>query len=76
MSEAIEVRNDSNGDFDELVATSAGVHLEMMSDDCLWIGIEAGGQSYGIWVSSKKKLRVHVEDQTSPHPNADAGERE
>jgi hypothetical protein len=64
VSESIEIRNDEKGEFDELVAASASVHIEMMSDKSVWIGIEDGGQSYAVWISSKKKLAVHVEDQS------------
>lgn len=62
----IEIRNDDKGGFDELIAFNATVHIEMMDDNKVWLGIETAEKSYGMWISSKKKLSIYIEDQTDP----------
>ena len=61
---AIEVRPDDKGEFDELVAKNATVHLEMMSDRMLWLCVEVGQERIAVWVESKKPLSISTEDQS------------
>lgn len=67
MSEpSIELRPDESGVFDELIATGADVHFEMMDDNAIWVSIEAGGKRYAVWISARGKLSVNVEDESDP----------
>lgn len=47
-------RKTKEGDaiMDEVVATRASVHFEMMSDTTLWGRIDSGKQSVVIWVNA------------------------
>lgn len=66
----IELRPDDKGNFDELVTTQGvecAVHFEMMSDDCLWIGLYPKGEDRGdavhVRVIAKgKKLKIFAEE--------------
>ena len=49
---------------DEIVANGASVHLEQMSHDQWFMGIEAGGKYFHLnFAMSGGKLRVHLSDQ-------------
>lgn len=67
MSDLMEIRQDSNGNFDELFVNSRGrclVHAEMMDDGLLWIGIYPPGSQQGVmvWIGTKNgKLTVTAE---------------
>ena len=61
---SIELRPDERGDFDEVVADRAKVHIEMMDDKTLWMSIRSGKKEYHIWVSAKSTLRIGVNDES------------
>jgi hypothetical protein len=49
---------------DEIVATGAFVHLEQMSHDSWWMGLEAGGKYFHLNFGVKDgRLWVHLSDQ-------------
>ena len=54
-----------NGEVDEFLANGANVHLEAMSDNCWWIGVEV--PNVGVWhinlgaVNPKAKAYISVE---------------
>ena len=53
---------------DEIVATGAAIHLEQMSHDQWWMGIEAGGRYFHLNLSvDDGRLSVHLSDQTDDH---------
>jgi hypothetical protein len=50
---------------DEVVATGAAIHMEQMSHDQWWMGIEAGGRYFHLNFSlDDRRLHVHLSDQT------------
>lgn len=60
----IEVRKDDKGDFDELVGGPFTVHMEMLDDTVLWIGLtDENEKSYTVVIASKKPLVVKVEEE-------------
>lgn len=68
-SEAPEIRYaelvDGTTELDEVVARNAYVHLEAMSDNAWWLGIEAGGQMVhvNLWTKRAKITgRAEVDD--------------
>lgn len=57
----VELRKDSRGKFDELIARNCFFHAEMMSDGQLWIGVgdAKGKEWWSMWVTADgKKLDV------------------
>jgi hypothetical protein len=69
-SSSVEIRfqgrlEDGGLALDEVVATGATVHLEQMSHDQWWMGIEAGGRYFHLNFSlDDGRLSVHLSDQT------------
>jgi hypothetical protein len=69
-SSSVEVRfqgrlEDGRPALDEIVATCAAIHLEQMSHDQWWMGIEAGGRHFHLNFSlNDGRLHVHLSDQT------------
>lgn len=65
---SIELRPDENQSrrnivdgkptMDEIVATNASVHFEMMDNDSLWGRIESGGKSVVVWIRAKKNRLI------------------
>jgi hypothetical protein len=50
---------------DEVLAQGASIHLEQMSHDQWWMGIEAGGKYFHLNFSLHNgKLHVHLSDQS------------
>lgn len=54
------------GDFDEIFATRASLHIETMSEDHLWmvvngvhlnVGIRKGKLTYSVWAEKRRPLR-------------------
>jgi hypothetical protein len=60
----IELRPDRKGNFDELVARKCDVHFEMMDGNTLWVSVRKGKMEYHLWISSKRKLKVGVSDES------------
>jgi hypothetical protein len=51
---------------DEVVADGASIHLEQMSHDQWWMGIEAGGKYFHLNFGLRDgKLQVNLSDQTT-----------
>ena len=49
---------------DEIVATSAAVHLEQMDHDRWWMGLDAGGKSFHLNFGIEEgRLCVYLSDQ-------------
>jgi hypothetical protein len=49
---------------DEIVADGASIHLEQMSHDQWWMGIEAGGKYFHLNFGLRDgQLQVHLSDQ-------------
>lgn len=71
MSEkSVEIRPDDKGAIDEIVARNSRVlHIERLSDDGWFLGIDASDGSYWqFWFGSKNR-KAHVEfrhTETSP----------
>jgi hypothetical protein len=69
-SSSVEIRfqgrlEDGRPALDEIVATCAAIHLEQMSRDQWWMGIEAGGRCFQLNFSlDDGRLHVHLSDQT------------
>jgi hypothetical protein len=69
-SSSVEIRfqgrlEDGRPALDEIVATCAAIHLEQMSHDQWWMGIEAGGRYFHLNFSlDDGRLHVHLSDQT------------
>jgi len=64
MTEALEIRPDYKGNFDEIVARFAdgGVHVETMSGKACFISIYWNdGRGCRLWISSDRKLEYHHE---------------
>ena len=62
---ALEIRPDSDGEFDEIVARFADgmVHVETMSDKSCYVGFYWNdGRQLQWYISSKKPLRYHHEE--------------
>jgi hypothetical protein len=53
---------DSRGEFDELFADAPHVHMEMMDDKVLWIGLTYKGEDdeVHITISARGKLTINV----------------
>lgn len=61
MSSAVEIRPNPDGSIDEIAAEKCSVHIEQMSDDGWYMGIEASdGSFWQFWLGSKNR-RSHVE---------------
>jgi hypothetical protein len=66
-------RGDGDGNFDELIAEGVDVHLEMMSDGCLWISLGKHRAKRGssdrvvLWVTAAKrdKLTIGLDDESA-----------
>jgi len=56
------LRPDERGNFDELLAKGISVHMEMMDDKTLWIGLDKGERHARVVISAKGPLRIFVED--------------
>ena len=70
-AEWLELRPDSDGEFDELVARFADgmVHAEMMDNKSLYIGIYLDdGRLCQWWIHSKSKLKSSVSPHKSDPP--------
>ena len=69
-SSSVEIRlqgrlEDGRPALDEIVATCAAIHLEQMSDDQWWMGIETGGRYFHLNFSlDDGRLHVHLSDET------------
>lgn len=61
-----EIRTDDSGDFDELIAPK--IHMEMMSEGTLWIGLDGPKNTRRIMVVitavKRGKLLVTAEDDS------------
>lgn len=57
----VEIRPNSDGSIDEIVARGCDLHIEQMSNDGWYIGIVASdGSAWQFWIGSKNR-RSHVE---------------
>lgn len=58
---AVEIRANDDGSIDEIVAHGCGLHIEQMSADGWFMGIDASDGSYWqFWFGSKNR-KAHVE---------------
>jgi hypothetical protein len=49
---------------DEIVSDGASIHLEQMSHDSWFMGIEAAGKYFHLWFQlANGRLQVHLSDQ-------------
>lgn len=48
------LRDDGQGELDEVVAHGAGVHLERMGDNNWWLGIQVGGEVLHVSIGAKR----------------------
>lgn len=55
-----EIRLKKNGKLDEVVATNAYVHLEMMDTNKYWMAIESGGERVTLWITGNN-LKITAE---------------
>jgi hypothetical protein len=58
----IELRPRENGDFDELFARNARIHVETMNTNCVWLCVEADGKRIDLWIRAKGKLSYYTEE--------------
>jgi hypothetical protein len=62
---------------DEIVAEKANIHLEQMSHDQWWMGIEAGGKYFHLNFDVKDgRLCVHLSDQGDEYAEWEGDNRE
>jgi hypothetical protein len=62
---------------DEVLAQGASIHLEQMSHDQWWMGIEAGGKYFHLNFSlNDGKLHVHLSDQGDEESDWEGDNRE
>lgn len=58
---AVEIRPDSKGEIDDIIANGCALHIERMSDDGWYLGIDgADGSHWQFWLGAKNR-RSHVE---------------
>jgi len=68
---------DGRPGLDEIVADGASVHLEQMSHDQWFMGIEAGGKYFHLnFAMSGGKLHVHLSDQGDEYTEWEGDNRE
>ena len=61
MSDAVEIRKNPDGSIDEVVAKNCTIHVEQMSSDGWYMGIDGEDGSYWqFWFGSKNR-KSHVE---------------
>ncbi len=72
--EPVEIRRNHDGSIDEIVANGAGLHIEQMSDDGWFMGLDMPDGSYWqFWFGSKNR-KSHVEFlhiETTPSANGE-----
>ena len=70
MSEdAVIIRKDSKGELDEIVARNAMIHIEQMSADGWYIGIDGSDGSYHqFWLGAKNGRAAVVMRHTESTP--------
>ena len=62
---------------DEVLAQGASIHLEQMSHDQWWMGIEAGEKYFHLSFSlNNGKLHVHLSDQSDEESEWEGDNRE
>lgn len=52
--DVIEVRRNDDGTLDEIVATGCDIHLEMLDDNLVWIGIYKDGYRQVVNITARK----------------------
>ena len=64
MAGLVYTRPDDAGAFDELIADHIDVHMEMMNDKTLWIGIRRAGfkDEVHVTVTANSNLSVNVNE--------------
>lgn len=61
MAEPVEIRRNPDGSIDEIVAKAANLHIEQMSNDGWFMGLDMPDGSYWqFWFGSKNR-KSHVE---------------
>jgi hypothetical protein len=79
---SIEIRTqgelaDGRPALDEVVTEKANIHLEQMSHDQWWMGIEAGGKYFHLNFDVKDgRLCVHLSDQGEEYAEWEGDNRE
>ena len=79
---SVEIRtqgqlSDGRPALDEFLAEGASIHLEQMSHDQWWMGVEAAGKSFHLWfVLQDGKLQVRLSDQSDPYTEWEGDSRE
>jgi hypothetical protein len=79
---SVEIRTegelaDGKPALDEIVAKGATVHLEQLSHDQWWMGLEAGGKYFHLNVSIQDgRLCVHLSDQGDEETEWEGDNRE
>lgn len=61
MSAAVEIRRNPDGSIDEIVAKNCTLHVEQMSNDGWFMGIDGPDGSYWQFWFGAKNRRSHVE---------------
>lgn len=62
MSDAVEIRKNDDGSIDEIVSDRIkSLHIEQMTDDGWFMGIQASDGSYWQFWFGAKNRRSHVE---------------
>jgi hypothetical protein len=66
---AVEIRKNADGTIDEIVAKGADLHIEQMSDDGWYMGMEMPDGSYWqFWIGSKNRRSSVVVRHTEMMP--------
>ncbi len=74
VKEPVEIRRNPDQSIDEIVIRGANVHIEQMSDDGWFMGVEAADGSYWQFWFGAKNRKSHVEFRhTETTPAADVG---
>lgn len=72
MEEAVEIRPDDDGGIDEIVMRNAVcVHIERMSNDGWFMGVDAADGSYHQFWFGAKNRKSHVEFRHTEHTSAE-----
>lgn len=67
----VEIRNNDDGTIDEIIIRGGLVHIEQMSNDSWFLGVDADDGSYWqFWVGSKNG-KTHVEFRHVEYVGAD-----
>lgn len=63
MTRGVIQRPRDDGSFDELILKEANCHFEMLDNNQLWVGIDAGGKRYVMVITARGKLGISFREE-------------